>query len=83
MIATMINLKGVRMGFGSTYIKLMKNKIIYTIILINSLPCFVAIDSKNLCVIEKIEYVYDYFNSKENHNKIINDLKKKHKLKCS
>ena len=68
---------------GNNTIKLMKNKIIYTIILINSLPCFVAIDSKNLCVIENIEYVYNYFNSKENHNKIINDLKKKHKLKCS
>lgn len=68
---------------GNNTIKLMKNKIIYTIILINSLPCFVAMDSNNLCFIENIEYVYNYFNSKENHNKIINDLKKKHKLKCS
>ena len=62
---------------------LMKDKIIYTIILINSLPCFVAMDSDNLRVIEKIEYVYDYFDSKENHDKIINDLKNKHKLKGS
>lgn len=44
----------------------MKN-IIYTIILINSLPFFVAIDKENKCVIEKIEYIHDYFNDKIDH----------------
>lgn len=61
----------------------MKNKIIYTIIIINSLPFFVAIDKKNKCVIEKIEYIHDYFNDKRDHEKIVNDLKQKYKLKGS
>lgn len=58
----------------------MKN-IIYTIILINSLPFFVAIDKENKCVIEKIEYIHDYFKDKRNHETIVKNLKETYKLK--